>query len=530
MFERRLDSCVDDSAARFPHRPALHIGTTSWSYQELAEAKHHVAAQLAAHGFTAGSATIGLIAKKTFWSYAALLGIMESGNIYVPLGPRLPRERLRTQIALAGLAAVVVDPETTSTAEALFEGLDRRPPFVDVHANAAADQGVTHATRAEHEPRYAYLIFTSGTTGEPKGVPVTHDGACAMLDAVAADIRFTSTDRFTQFAELTWDYSIAELFWCWFAGACLYVPSPSEKLIATDFVKRHEISVWCSVPTLAQNLKLLGALPPNAFPSVRLSIFSGEACSTRLAEAWHVAAPASEILNLYGPTEASVFATWYPYDPASPPSGEILPIGRPFRGFAIRVIAGDAGAGATGAATDGKGGLFLAGPQIVPGYWRNQAATDRAFVKLPDDPDGRVWYRTGDVVRLDPVDGLVFCGRDDDQVKVRGHRIELREIESVLERVTQSDRVAVVPVDVRNGRCEQLVAYCSRNGLTEAEIKTRCRTLIPDYMVPYRILTLDTLPITANGKIDHRRLAADAAVVLTRPVAQDGPQPEHRAS
>ena len=312
---------------------------------------------------------------------------------------------------------------------------------------------------------------------------------------------FHNADRFTQFSELSFDVSIADIFLCWKAGACLYIPPFAELMSPVEFTARHQLTVWSSVPTLANNVRALGALKPHSLSSLRVSYFCGEALPAALTRQWQEAAPACVIINFYGPTEAAIFSTFYVYDQRSFPAEDIVPLGRPLSGFQSRILHEDS-------APEGVGELLLAGPQVVTGYWNNEAATKKAFVQLPDDEQsGRVWYRTGDRVSLNRQNDFIFHGRCDRQVKMRGYRIELDEVEAVIRRVTDADLVAVIPVYAKDGRCEDIVAFCDNGFATEDEIKQRCSVFLPAYMVPRRIIRLEEFPRSANGKLDYQLLA-----------------------
>lgn len=509
----RLESYFDVTAARFPDRPALHIGSSTWSYADLLAAKSAVAKRLRREGLEGAQRPVGLFCDRSVWAYAGLLGIMASGNVYVPLSGRAPRERIVSLAQQAELAVVIVDADSRAMMDDAFQAADVKPSVVQVDdRSVTASGGISRSQLGAG--RYAYLLFTSGTTGRPKGVGVTHANACTLIDGLAGELSTTSSDRFTQFADLAFDFSIGEIFMCWSGGGCLYVPSFAEVMKPVEFVNRHELTVWCSVPTRANVLKVVGALTPRALPSIRLSAFCGEALPTDLAKAWHEAAPASAIVNLYGPTEATVFATLYRFNPLAPTAEEIVPLGNPLPGIEYRIADVDD----TGDGGPQSGELLLTGPQVVPGYWRNAAATKESFVRLPDDPQDRVWYRTGDLVSRSTKqdEGLIFRGRADDQVKLRGYRVQLREIEVVIRRVTHSDLVAVVPVLSKNGLCEDLVAYCNRTTDDEVEVKRRCGEYLPGYMLPRRIVALSSFPLNSSGKVDYVSLSTQAQALAQR--------------
>ena len=504
----RLDEYFDETATRHPGRPAVQSEKAMWSYSELRAAKHRIAKSLRATG-AGGDEAVGLLCEKSFAAYAGLLGILESGNMYVPLSPRVPHERLQSMLSVIEPGALVVDAESTELAADLVRSSSNPPAMV----NADSGEVVHSGGQGDRTPLpvsggpYAYLLFTSGSTGSPKGVGVTHRNASALLEALSSEFAITPLDAVTQFADLSFDFAIGEMFLCWRGGGRLCVPSWGDSLLPIDFVNRNDITVWSSVPTLANNSKMLGLLTPSVLPGLRLSLFCGEPLPVSLATAWERAAPSSTIVNLYGPTEATVFATRYVWDAASPPKHAIVPLGKPLRGFDVHILPSVESDSATGM-RDGE--LLLAGPQVVPGYWRDPVATQTSFVRLSSDSEDRVWYRTGDLARFDELEGLIFMGRRDDQVKLRGYRVHLGEVEAAIRRVTRADLVAVVAVFGDDGLCEDLIAYCNAQEFDSEQVKTLCRQHLPDYLLPRHIEIVEQLPVNHNGKIDYVALSADA--------------------
>jgi len=517
---RTLHAYFEEAAARHPGAPALGLAGRMWSYGEVRVAADRICESIRAQGLAGAGETIGLLCDKGLAAYAGLLAILKSGNVYVPLNSRNPLERLAKTIALARMRALVIDRSHVDTTVKLLARPDVAVSVLVADtehlpdALAAINDGARTRSRshvpAGTETETAYVMFTSGSTGVPKGVPVTHANATACIEAVCSYLEFLESDRFTQFSDLTFDVSIGEIFLCWKSAGCLLIPSFADKLQPLDFANRWSATVWSSVPTLAHNVNELGRLRPGALPSLRHTLFCGEALPSRLARAWQAAAPSSTVVNLYGPTETTIFATLYvcPRDGAW--DSATVPLGLPMTGFEYRIDR-DQTASESG---HEMGELWLAGPQVVSGYWHNEAATAASFVTMPAGGEERTWYRTGDVVSLDPRYGLLFHGRRDQQTKVKGYRVELHEVENILERITGSGLVAVVPVRAADGRCEALVAFVQGITAGEEEIRDLCRVHLPDYMLPRRIVTRPTFPVNSNGKIDYVTLSAEATVLL----------------
>ncbi|AOK32451.1 AMP-binding protein [Burkholderia sp. MSMB175] len=525
---RSLDALFDARAAEYPDSPALHVDGRFVSYAALAGFKERIRATLIDEGLYDARRPIGLLCAKSPAAYAGMLAIMGSGNVYVPLNPGHPIERLRRVVEQAGISKFVVDSASFDLADAMLTGAETAGTVIVADATPSAGQPsvsprwlrIVHPTAAAVSPSaahgcaLAYLMFTSGSTGLPKGVPVAHANVLALLSGLRPLLALKRDDRLTHFAELSFDFSIGEIFPCWDAGACLYVPSQSDLLDPSAFVRRHALTLWSSVPTLAAYVQQLSALGSEPMPTLRLSLFCGEALPTSVARFWHDAAPASRIVNLYGPTEATVFATSYTFDPDRPPQSEWVPIGEPLDTVVARID--------TSAAPDGSTGeLLLSGPQVVDRYWGDAIDQSRHFVA--DSVDERVrWYRTGDFVSRDPRHGYVFHGRADHQVKVRGFRIELQEIEATLRRLLPDQQVAVVAAAGGDEQEMQLVAFCNRLERDRDALAALCANDLPVYMVPRIFVPLAPFPVNDNGKIDYLRLKRIACATLSEGVPAAG--------
>jgi len=512
--------------ARFPDRTALWVDGCALSYREFTGYAAGLAGGLLdATGPSDGPRRCAILGERSLASFSAVAGALLARFTYVPLNPRHPRERLLIALAASEASALVVDGARMEFARDLLASTPRQllvllPDAASVPDWAATQPRHRFLCRRDLE-RYgpgdipaaaspddgAYLLFTSGSTGAPKGVLVRHRNVVAYLRSAAERYRPQPSDRFTQLFDLTFDLSAHDMFLCWSAGAALYCPPAGAKMAPREFVRRHELTFWFSVPSTAAFMQRLRMLRPGDFPSLRWSLFCGEALPTRLARAWAEAAPNSMIENLYGPTETTIAITAYrlPADPTAWAGlPEIVPIGAPLPGQQALVLGPDGRPLPAGEA----GELCLGGSQVTEGYINRPDLTAERFAP-PDAavPEGMRWYRTGDRARLDPAHGLLFLGRMDRQVKIAGHRVELQEVEEALRRASGCDCAAALawPLDA-DGLARGIVAFLPEESGADDAVLATCRRILPSYMVPSSLRCIADWPVNDNGKTDYSRL------------------------
>ncbi len=473
-----------------PDSVALHVEGRDWTYAELATRALAVSRDLQELAHTGDF--VGLHAQRSIGAYAGVLGILHAGKAYVPLNPDLPHERLTTIAALARTSVIVADAAHAETALGLLRGAEASGVVIPAGEGSAEDTPC-------HPAHTAYMLFTSGSTGLPKGVPIGHGNVVAYVEHLLRRFAPGPDDRFSQTFELTFDLSVHDLFVCWAAGASLHV-LPGEQLMAPPrFIRERAITHWFSVPSSAMLMDRMRLLRPGAFPDLRISAFCGEPLPAALALKWAAAAPNGRVENLYGPTEATIAITGHVLNVEAPKEHQgILSIGRPFPGALVRVV-DEEGRDAQ------EGELWLGGPQLAEGYWMDAARTSAAFVTGGED--GNRFYRTGDRVRRDTDGDLYFLCRLDDQVKVRGHRIELQEINQVLRTLTGGAFAHALAHPVRDGIAQGIEAFLPLAVREDSStILEACARLLPDYMVPARLHFTDDIPLTSSGKVDLRAL------------------------
>ncbi|MFF5532690.1 non-ribosomal peptide synthase/polyketide synthase [Streptomyces cinerochromogenes] len=494
--ESTLPALFERQAARTPDAVALVDGDRELTYAEVDRAANRLAHRLLRDG-VGPERIVALALPRSAAAVVAQLAVTKAGGAFLPVDPDYPPRRREFMIRDAGAHLVLGDPAQVWT--------------VDGPETAPTDTECTAPLTPAHP---AYVIYTSGSTGTPKGVVVTHRGLASFAAAAAEQYAAGPGDRVLQFASPSFDASVLELCVSLLGGAALVTgeegPLVGERL-AEVLAERH-IS-HALIPPAA-----LATVPPEtaaALPRLRTLIVGAEACPADLVDTW---APGRRMINSYGPTEATVVATWT--GPLSPGTGA-PPIGRPAAGTRVRVL--DAALRPVPPGVTGE--LYLAGPGLARGYLGRPGLTAQRFVADPFGAPGERMYRTGDLVRWTADGRLVFAGRADEQVKLRGFRIEPGEIESALRRSPLvRDAVVAVRAEDTPGAPARLVAYVvpaepSGTGLPVGELRLHLAGLLPPHMVPAVFVTLDRLPLTPNGKTDRRALPAPGPVQ-----AADGPR------
>lgn len=444
---------------------------------------------------------MAILADHSFLGYAAVVAALIDGRPYVPIKPGMPVERIRAIMAVAGCRHLVIDAGLLGSVQALIEA-DR-----DLAIFTTTDAAPRPAPAATGTSDIAYIMFTSGSTGTPKGVVLSPANILAYHDAARGLFPLAPGDRCTQFFDLSFDLSVHDIVMTFLAGAQLTVDAEKQRIDPVGFAAGAGITVWFSVPSVLSMAKRFRRLTPGALPAVRLSLFCGEALPTSLALDWLATAPAARVFNVYGPTEATIAITEFEIDRAAPPIAlPTIPIGRSYAGAELAVVDE---AGTAGAET---GELWLAGPQLAIGYLKDPALTGEKFVfrELPGFASNR-WYRTGDMVETSAAHGLVFRGRLDQQVKIQGYRVELAEVEAAVRTLDHAGEAAAFSYLTRAG-AQAIGCAVTNRAVTRDEVAAACKQLLPDYMIPDRLIHLDAIPLNQNGKVDRnalRRLVED---------------------
>ncbi len=491
---------------------ALACGDQVVSYPELETMVSGLSAGLTARGATRGS-RIGVCLRRGTWSVAAMLATWRAGGTYIPLDPAFPPERLRHMITEAAITLTITDTTTTPLATAL--GTQPIP------ADTTGPPPAPAAGTPPHPRDLAYIIFTSGTTGPPKPVGIEHAALARHIPAAAGYYNITPADRVLAFASHSFDASLEQILPALATGAQLIL-RPDEHWLPDQLpriISRHQLTVANLPP--AYWAELVSCLTPQTaaqLATLRLLILGGDIVPAHRLPAWTALAPHITLVNAYGPTETVITATTC--DITRAPGDRSTPIGRPLPGR--RVYIADPRGQLLPPGVPGE--LLIGGPALARGYLGHPARTAQKFTPDPHSADGTRLYHTGDLARWLPDGNLEYLGRTDNQIKLRGFRIEPGEIEAVMSRCPGVAAAATAIRADRHGG-QILVGYFvsqSADQVRVSVLREWCARYLPEYARPSQVVRLAVLPVTAGGKLDRAALpevTPDGAAVKAEYVA-----------
>jgi amino acid adenylation domain-containing protein len=521
--ENLLHRLLSRSAQDDPDRTAVEDRDRSLTYAELDARANQVANLLTDLGVTEGD-RVGLYLDKSLEAVAAIYGAMKAGAAYVPLDPRAPIGRLGYIVADCGIRVLVSGAEKASG----WADLARSGASLDaivvpnaerVDAETAGAKLLTSRDIDVQEAMapagrtidldLAYILYTSGSTGNPKGVMLSHLNALTFVRWTVERFGIGPEDRLSSHAPFHFDLSILDLYAAAEAGAAVVLVPPELSVFpitTRDFIRDRRLTIWYSVPSMLTMLVERGGLEVGDFPDLRVMLFAGEVFPMKYLRQLVELLPHVRFFNLYGPTETNV-CTYFEVGEIPEEQTEPVPIGRAIDDVDVFAVTDDGRL----AAIDEVGELYVRGTTVMQGYWGDVEGTERALVRNPIAPELRdPAYRTGDLVRRDGGGDYRLLGRRDHQIKSRGYRIELGEVETALYAhpgVVECAVIAVPDPMVTN----RIKAYVvGRDGVTTDALITFCRERIPEYMVPEHIELRDVLPKTSTGKVDRQALSVVA--------------------
>lgn len=508
-----LNNCLIDSnnsiakiliqvASKHSNRPAISVGKKVYSYSELFFRAKNLARRLLEYD----DLSCLILSDRTLSAYIAILACLLSGKTYIFLDPKSPSNQLIDVIRLSDSKLIVFNEGASNKLQELSAELisTLTSVLINDQEDSLSSYSEDHFPNVvnqydfpEKVSKYAYIMFTSGSTGKPKGVPITHKNLGGFLGNIIERIKPSCNDRFSHINELTFDFSIYEIFCCWATGACLCV-LPDNYIYGIDkYLTDEKITFWSSVPSIITLLSQIKKLGKKKFTNIRYSVFCGEVLTQEVARVWRESAPNTIIDNLYGPTEATVAISGHIWSETCQET--TVPMGFIFRNQGFLVLNSD-----TTEAKPGEiGELCLTGSQVSEGYWKNFEATENSFFLF----HGKRFYKTGDLVAFDEKYGLIYKGRRDDQLKLKGYRVEKIEIESRLKAILGTESVAIsVKKNELTRMAASLTCFFSGCILNDDQARKLAINALPAYMLPDHFIKIESLPYNKNGKLDYQNL------------------------
>ena len=517
--DRRVHQIFEEQARTRPDTVAAVHGTTPWTYGELNARANRLARALLARGLSRES-VVGVVTERNLDWLTAVLAIFKAGGAYLPIEPHFPAERIGRTLARAGCRLVLTEHSSTATLDQALEGLANVQKLlidaVGEESHAESDLGI------EVTPdQLAYIYFTSGSTGEPKGAMCEHAGLLNHVFAKIDDLGIGAGDVVAQTAPQCFDISMWQLLSALLVGGRTLLIEQEVILDAPRFVERlieARVAVVQVVPSYLDVVLSYLEEHPRDLPDLRYVSATGEALKKDLTQRWFAVQPGIKLLNAYGLTETSDDTNHEILACAPPAHRERVPLGRPINNVRVYVVDEHLSFVPLGA----PGEIVFSGVCVGRGYINDPERTQRAFVNDPHCAGERL-YRSGDYGRWLPEGKLEFLGRRDSQVKISGFRIEIGEIENRLLQLPGVREGAVVVTECAD-RSKQLVAfYASERPLDGDALRADLGAALPQYMVPSTFHWRNTLPLTDNGKTDRRSLTALARDLEVVPSNRETP-------
>jgi amino acid adenylation domain-containing protein len=521
---RLLQDWLTRQAQHRPDSAALRWRGEEVTYGELEQLSNRLAWMLKVHGCGRGD-RVALLLPKGPLAIASMLGVLKADCSYTPIDTRNPIARVARVLEALDCRCVLA---VGSTRELLREALrpvsaGRRAPAVgllepgiDLTSHEAEFGLDDVAALPAESPTWentsrdtAHILFTSGSTGVPKGVVITHANVIHFVDWAVRHFGMGPEDRLSGHSPLHFDLSTFDVYGALAAGATLHPIPPEANLLPhklAQLIQDEALTQWFSVPSILNHMAKLDVIQPGGLPALRRLIWCGERFPVPGLIYWMRRLPEVEFTNLYGPTEATIASSCYRVPSCPAHERDEVPIGQGCGGDELLVL--DASLRPVGA--EEIGDLYLRGPGLSPGYWGDPERTATAFIPDPfsESPADRL-YRTGDLARIDEAGRVLLVGRADTQVKIRGYRIELGEIEAALEGIVELRESAVVAVASDGFEESRLCcAYVPHPGgeITPAILRQQLAESLPSYMLPSRWKQLERLPLNQNGKTDRPAL------------------------
>jgi amino acid adenylation domain-containing protein len=494
---------IKNSFEKFSERNAVNINGTYYTYFEFSKFISKVRAYIDSN-CSSSEKLVGIIAREStdIETYSSIYGALFAGKGYVPINPANPLERNSSIIFQSEIKTIFC-----KNRDEKVESISKVTNAKIVYLDELKDEPINLTLPVVDDNEVAYVLFTSGSTGIPKGVPITRKNLSSFVEAfLALDYKVDENDRFLQMFELTFDFSVVCYTVPLCIGACFYtVPAEGVKFANVYMVmEENEITFACLVPSVLSYLKPYFA--EIRLEKIKYSLFCGETLYQDIAKLWSACIPNGTIINAYGPTEATVFCLtfdWNKFGSDKKTFNGGVCIGKPMKN--IKAIIVDENLIPIPKNSLKKGELCLCGSQLTPGYWKNPEKNNEAFFKINLDGIEEIYYRTGDLAFIDEDGDFMFAGRIDSQIKIQGFRIELGEIEHFARECASNNNVAAIAYQNSLGTMNIHLFVENYEG-SLSKIINYLKTKVPEYMIPSGVSSLPFFPLNANGKTDRKEL------------------------
>jgi amino acid adenylation domain-containing protein len=512
-----ITQAITHNSEKYPDQEALRFSGKTMSYGELESRSNRLAHVMVESGLRRGD-RVGIYMNKSLESAIAMYGIMKAGGAYVPLDPLAPvsrtayvindcgiRQLVTTDTKLGGLIKIMADETPLELLIGVTQKAEMQADSIDWETVLAAPDHPLGLNLTEQD--LAYILYTSGSTGNPKGIMHTHRSGLSFAEWAADEYQLTPSDRVTNHAPLHFDLSTFDYFATAIAGGCtVIIPEALTKFPAnlSQLIEREQISIWYSVPFALIQLLERGDLAAHDTSSLRWILFAGEVFPTKHLRALMEMMPKVRFSNLFGPTETNV-CTYYHVDDLPQDNDETIPIGKACMNIEDLVV--DADDQPVEPCEIGE--LLIRGGVVMKGYWGQSEKTHDSFYRrVVFDQFEDHFYRTGDLVKVDSYGNYRYLGRKDRQIKVRGYRVELDEVEVALLSHSVVQEAATFPIPDGHGSNLIAAALILKNGANfdEDELVAHINDRLPLYAIPARFYFLSDFPRTSTGKINRREL------------------------
>jgi amino acid adenylation domain-containing protein len=522
-----LQHLLTASAKKYPNKEAVIFENERITYKQLDEISDSLATVLRKNGISNGD-RVGIYVNKSIASVICIFGILKAGAVYVPLDPKSPFSRISYIIQNCGIECLLTSTEKIeSEPQLLSKDLPLRSIILTDNSvnivnrngsNVIPWKSVVDAKDilVEENPcletDLAYILYTSGSTGVPKGVMISHLNAFTFLKWVQSTFNLDPNDRLSNHAPLHFDLSIMDIFGAFQAGATTVLVPEITALFPhklATWIEENKITVWYSVPSILTKMVLNGQMERYQFENLRLILFAGEVFPTKYLRSLMEKIPHVEYYNLYGPTETNVI-TYYKVKKIPPEQTNPIPIGKACANMEVFALKEN---GQVVEKPGDEGELYARGSCVAQGYWGDKEKTNKNFVFNPLQANfAEKVYRTGDLVTLDEHGNFLYNGRLDHQIKSRGYRIELGEIETALYSHDSIKEAAVVaiPDELIGHRIKAFIVCKDHQQISLTDLRIYCGEKLPPYMIPEDLEFRQSLPQTSTGKVDKTFLSLES--------------------